>query len=209
MYITSEQQDALSELINIGFGRAAATLSVLVGQRVLLEAPRIEILSVAELMSTLLPLSTGNDLVIQQNFILKEQVSGNSFMFMDVAGSTILLDLLSGGEGESHEITDDDREAIVEICNILVNSYIGSFANVLSMPVTFSVPVICEETLDGILMKYQESKNQLNYTLLVKTDFHFINHKVSGYIILIIGGNSLRELFRVVGKISNPRSFSS
>jgi chemotaxis protein CheC len=44
MILNSLELDALSELINIGFGRAASALSALVGQRVLLEAPQVNIL---------------------------------------------------------------------------------------------------------------------------------------------------------------------
>ena len=39
MELTEIQQDALVELLNIGFGRAGASLSQLTGQRVLLEVP--------------------------------------------------------------------------------------------------------------------------------------------------------------------------
>ena len=41
MELTALQQDALVEVINIGFGRAAASLSKLTGQRVELEVPQI------------------------------------------------------------------------------------------------------------------------------------------------------------------------
>ena len=38
MQLTAAQQDALIELLNIGFGRAAASLSQLTGHRVILDA---------------------------------------------------------------------------------------------------------------------------------------------------------------------------
>ena len=41
MELTAVQQDALIELLNIGFGRAAASLSQLTGHRVLLEVPQV------------------------------------------------------------------------------------------------------------------------------------------------------------------------
>jgi chemotaxis protein CheC len=46
MELTAVQQDALIELLNIGFGRAAASLSQLTGHRVLLEVPNVTIFSV-------------------------------------------------------------------------------------------------------------------------------------------------------------------
>ena len=43
MELTAVQRDALTELINIGFGRAAASLSRLTGYRVLLDVPSVSI----------------------------------------------------------------------------------------------------------------------------------------------------------------------
>ena len=43
MNLTTSQQDALKELLNIGFGRAAASLSQLTGHRVLLDVPAVSI----------------------------------------------------------------------------------------------------------------------------------------------------------------------
>ena len=49
MELTAVQQDALIELLNIGFGRAAASLSQLTGHRVLLEVPQVTMHPIAEL----------------------------------------------------------------------------------------------------------------------------------------------------------------
>ena len=49
MELTTVQQDALIELLNIGFGRAASALSELTGHRVVLEVPEVSIHSVAAL----------------------------------------------------------------------------------------------------------------------------------------------------------------
>ena len=49
MNLTALQEDALTEVINIGFGRAAASLSKLTGQRVQLEVPQIAMCPLDEL----------------------------------------------------------------------------------------------------------------------------------------------------------------
>ena len=43
MQLNAVQHDALVELLNIGFGRAGASLSRLTGHRVLLEVPQVSI----------------------------------------------------------------------------------------------------------------------------------------------------------------------
>ena len=56
MELTQTQHDALIELLNIGFGRAAASLSELTGHRVLLEVPTVSVHPIAELNRALRPL---------------------------------------------------------------------------------------------------------------------------------------------------------
>ena len=53
MELTRVQQDALIELLNIGFGRAAASLSQLTGHRVVLEVPEVSVHPISELSSAL------------------------------------------------------------------------------------------------------------------------------------------------------------
>ena len=53
MELTAVQQDALVELLNIGFGRAAASLSQLTGHRVLLEVPQVTLQAVDEVGESL------------------------------------------------------------------------------------------------------------------------------------------------------------
>ena len=53
MDLKPEQMDALVELINIAFGRAAASLSTLTGQRVLLDVPRVVVQPIDKLYEAL------------------------------------------------------------------------------------------------------------------------------------------------------------
>jgi chemotaxis protein CheC len=200
MYIPPEHLDALAELINIGFGRAAATLSVLVGQRLLLEAPRVELLSIAELRSFLVPISDGNEIIVKQLF--RGALTGNTLLFMDISSISILVDLLSGGKGVEHEISEYDHEAMLEIGNILLNSYIGSFGNILKSQINFMVPSICHDSLSDILHEFETAETSGTYTLLVETEFHFANRSISGYIVLVVGISSLKELFQAIENIS-------
>ena len=53
MELSPAQHDALVELLNIGFGRAGASLSSLTGHRVILEVPHVAIHPVDQLNATL------------------------------------------------------------------------------------------------------------------------------------------------------------
>ena len=49
MHLSPEQMDTLTEMVNIGFGRAAASLSALVRQRIVLRAPEIALYPLEDL----------------------------------------------------------------------------------------------------------------------------------------------------------------
>ena len=81
MELTAVQQDALVEVINIGFGRAAASLSKLTGQRVQLEVPSITMCPVDELSDRLRPVIQGDVASIHQ--IFSGSVVGDALLVID------------------------------------------------------------------------------------------------------------------------------
>ncbi|MGZ8900888.1 MAG: chemotaxis protein CheC, partial [Limisphaerales bacterium] len=59
MVLNATQKDALTELINIGYARAAGALSDLTGHRITLEVPQVAIHSVHEITPMLQSVITG------------------------------------------------------------------------------------------------------------------------------------------------------
>ena len=66
--LTPVQQDALIELLNIGFGRAAASLSQLTGHRVLLEVPKVTVHPIDEVTQSLEEFITSDVASVHQIF---------------------------------------------------------------------------------------------------------------------------------------------
>ena len=78
MELTTVQQDALIELLNIGFGRAASALSELTGHRVVLEVPEVSIHSVAALSAALRTVAA--DEVASVHQIFSGPVAGDALL---------------------------------------------------------------------------------------------------------------------------------
>ena len=57
MQMTSDQQDVMTEIINVGIGRAAASLSELLGKRIDLQIPRVTICNISSLSKRRAPLN--------------------------------------------------------------------------------------------------------------------------------------------------------
>ena len=68
MDLYPSQKDALTELINIGYARAAAALSDLTGHRIILEVPHVAIHPITELTPTLKTVLQGDVASVNQVF---------------------------------------------------------------------------------------------------------------------------------------------
>lgn len=195
--ITPYQIDAVTEVMNIGFGRAAASLSALIGSHIILHAPQVEISRISDLIKTLEQNAPREEVIIHQVF--NGAIHGDVLLFMDVESASVLVDLLSGGKGIASKLSPSDREALIEVGNILMNSYIGSFGNLLKLKLIFSLPHMQEESLVVWLEKMRlSSAKDRQYVVLVKTDFDVASVKACGYVALLLDINSLRILIETV-----------
>jgi chemotaxis protein CheC len=193
MELNSEQQDALCELVNIGFGRAASALSILVGQRVLIEAPSISLYQLSELDQVLQALAKGEITSVHQMF--SGQISGTAMLLMDAGSSTALVDLLSGSPViEDRNSRSTDREAMQETGNILLNAFTGSFGNLLQVRISFTVPRVHYSTLRNMIDSLMIDQYELEYALVVRVNFKLMGGNVSGYVVIVMGIQSISEL---------------
>jgi chemotaxis protein CheC len=193
MLLTNTQKDALSELINIGFGRAAGALSILVGQRVIIQAPEVSMYPIDSLEQALAEL-VGQD-VTTVHQVFSGKVCGDAMLLMDANSATILVDLLSGGKGIPHQLDEGDREALGETGNILLNAFIGSFGNLLKVHISFTVPQLRIESLHNMLRTLLIDNEDVEYALIVQVHFLLAGGDVSGYVVIVMGIASMDALF--------------
>jgi chemotaxis protein CheC len=193
MLLTNTQKDALSELINIGFGRAAGALSILVGQRVIIQAPEVSMYPIDSLEQALAEL-VGQD-VTTVHQVFSGKVCGDAMLLMDANSATILVDLLSGGKGIPHQLDEGDREALGETGNILLNAFIGSFGNLLKVHISFTVPQLRIESLHNMLRTLLIDNEDVEYALIVRVHFLLAGGDVSGYVVIVMGIASMDALF--------------
>jgi len=194
--LTPNQHDALTEVINIGFGKAASTLSTLTGKRVILNVPELFLIPSNQLNTALKDFLSGEITTIHQVFTGK--VSGSALLILNQESAAILVDLVSGGTGEKRRLMASDREALEEIGNILLNAYVGSFGNILNIHIRFTVPQIQPESVYGLLNSLAIDEIPLASVLLVKTEFVIGQGQISGYVLIVMGVESLDTLFAAI-----------
>ncbi len=202
MELTLNQKDAVTELINIGYGRAAGALSELTGYRINLEVPEVtmhEIDEIGPLLQSRIDLD-----VASVNQVFSGPVSGNALLLLDQASALVLSRLLGDEHAISEDFDTNAKEIITEVGNIVLNACLGVFANLLHIQVTFSVPRLQVESVTRVLRTViNNSEEALNYGLMIHTRFHVKAGNVTGYMVIVLGIASLDRLLLELNKWEN------
>ena len=197
MELTASQKDALTELINIGYARAAAALSDLTGHRISLEVPEVAIHTMPEITGKLQRVIKGE--VASVNQVFSGPITGNAILVLDRAAALLLNQLLT----DRPDVAGFDgaaREVITEVGNIVLNACLGAFGNLLKVQVTFTVPALQIESVSKVLNSLTIQDRVLEYALIIHTCFHLRASDVSGYLVIILGVTSLATLLEELKK---------
>ncbi len=191
MELSSSQKDALTELINIGYARAASALSDLTGHRISLEVPEVAIHTIPEISQKLQQVIQGE--VASVNQVFSGPLTGNAILLLDSDAALLLNRLLTdrpavaGFDGAA-------REVITEVGNIILNACLGAFGNLLKIQVSFTVPALQIASIQSVLGSLTIENQRLEYALIIHTCFHLRESDVRGYLVIILGVTSLDTL---------------
>lgn len=196
MELTATQKDALIELLNIGFGRAAASLSQLTGHRVMLEVPRVSVHAIVELEAVLRTVVQNDIASVHQ--IFSGPVAGDALLLLDYHAAGMLKELLTNEPPLPLPLDASAREVLTEVGNILLNACLGTFGNLLQVQVSFSIPQLNLESLSDILRTLLVNREGLRYALVVHAGFRLRDAEVTGYLVIVLSVASLDRLIRAV-----------
>ncbi len=196
MQLTAAQQDALIELLNIGFGRAAASQSQLTGHRVILEVPSVTVHGIDELSEALERVIHDDVATVHQ--IFSGPVAGDALLLLDHTGASMLKELLTDEPALPLSIDPSAREVLTEVGNILLNACLGTFGNLLKVQVSFSVPHLNLASLGAIVETLRINREGLRYALVVHAGFRLRDAEVRGYLVIVLSVASLDRLIRAV-----------
>ena len=192
MELNEVQHDALVELLNIGFGRAGASLSKLTQQRVLLEVPNVAIHPITHLNQSLGKLV--DERVASVHQVFSGPVAGDALLLLDPIAAATLTELLTDVPPLSMDLDPSSREVFTEVGNIVLNACIGTFGNMLQVPVSFSVPDVDVTSVHTVIDRMLETGDAFRYALVVTAGFRLRESAVTGYVVIVLTVQSLKRL---------------
>ena len=193
MNLDEFELDSLSELFNVGLHRAAASLSEITGQRIVVDMPKLLVCPIAEIEKPLADLIGGEIATIHQ--IFGGAVVGDAVLLMEYEKAALLAKLMTSGEAAGGGRLDQSaREVLAEIGNIVLGACLSGFGDMLELPVSFSVPRIHIESLKSILGSLRTDATEPQFAVIVATQFRLSELAVDGYMVIAIPATSLSRI---------------
>lgn len=204
--LTELEKDALQEIMNIGFGRAAADLAEIINLHVILSVPHIAVLQSDEVISYIhkqIPDTTDMSMITQ---FFSGKFNGGSFLVFPHGEGRKLLRIFDGEMallGENYDIDVLEKETLVEVGNIIIGACVGKIAEMLGDVVTYAPPRFFSqdqifETLDDVL------NDSDSFAILFKTVFNFEQYNVSGYLFLVSQQSIMPWLKQAIAEFLGP-----
>lgn len=189
--ISSEDyiQSALKEIVNIGGGNAATSLSQMINQRVRMDVPTVELMEYEEVFQTIHSEDTAVKVVLIQ------LIGGEgSFIFVaEPDHANELAKMMMATEGElSEELVDS---AVTELVNILVNSFLNATMKLLDKNLIASVPVVTVDMFGSVLTSlYMEQSYFDSKIVIIKNEFWSMGEKIEGSLYFVPNQEFMEEI---------------
>lgn len=189
---TQEHCDTLSELFNIGMGRAAVSLSEMVDAEVELTIPSLQAVDFNAALSILNNLSPGSVNAVEQCFHGK--FSGNAFLLFNNESSLALIHSILGEEGWSNELGEMEQEALKEISNIILNTCFGCISDVLECELESSIPDLITGNINDVFDIERMNVGTDPLVLTLSMTFSLPSKEIRGQVSLIMTSESIKRL---------------
>lgn len=203
--LTEEELDVLQEIMNIGFGSAAADLAQVIDIYVVLSVPIIKIMDQAYLLDDIKAEFRDYQEVsiVQQDFWSK--FKGSALLVFSSNAGKNLLSIIGGKDStgiekslfESDPIRILEKETLMEVGNILVGACVGKVAELLGDVVSYLPPRV----IVGNLADYNISEAGYapeDIIIVMEAVFHFNIQNVRGYLFIITNHESIGWLKKAI-----------
>ena len=177
--------DALTEIFNIGVGRAADSLNKMVSKTVELTIPTVEILPNNEAKIKLDFSENFTISAVTQKFV--GDFNGQAFLMFGQESGLNLVRILLGRDIPIEVLSDLEEDSLVEIGNVILNACFGTVINFLKSTIEIEMPEFVQGSIDDIFTEANEN----DWSLYIKVKFSLPNENIEGHISFLMDIKSL------------------
>ncbi|OUD13970.1 hypothetical protein [Thioflexithrix psekupsensis] len=182
LFLSELQKDAICEMLNIGMGQAAASLSAIISEELKLSIPTVELLSRQEAANIISCDPQRRIAGVKQHF--EGPFWGDALLLFPQEKSLQLVRALVKEELPPELLAELEQDALTEVGNIILNSCLGSFGNVLTQEVTSDLPLFINGSALEVL--YTAKPQERDVVMFMRVEFSTHNQSISGYVAFLL-----------------------
>lgn len=197
--ITDEDIDAIRELITIGVGHAASMLNDLTRSHIMLEVPSARMVTLADLAEKTGDYSDDDCATVDLSF--RGGFSGTTALVIPKTSAAVLVMALTGELSDTPDLDLVRADTLIEVGNIIINGIMGSIANTICEPLSYTFPAYGEGGVREIVNK--GSYDPATTIIIAMTRFTIRDLSVTGEIFILLEIGSLRALIEKIRQFAS------
>lgn len=195
--INDMYMDVLREIGNIGAGNATTAIAQMLGARLNMEVPKVELMPASQLGGAI---CDEEELIVGIFLEVQGDINGSMMFLMKMESAHIVVNRLMMREAEYREpFSEMDLSALKEIGNIIAASYLSALATLTQLKIVPSVPHISVDMAAAILSVPAIMFGQYgDNALFIETEFGD-EKEMQGYFILMPEQDSYTHILSALG----------
>lgn len=195
--INDMYMDVLREIGNIGAGNATTAVAQMLGTRVDMEVPKVELMLASELGGAI---CNEEEEIVGIFLEVQGDIDGSMMFLMKMKSAHIIVNRLMMRDVDYNEpFSEMDLSALKEIGNIIAASYLSALATLTQMKIVPSVPHISVDMAAAILSVPAIMFGQYgDNALFIETEFGD-EKEMQGYFILMPEQDSYAKILNALG----------
>jgi chemotaxis protein CheC len=192
------QLDALREVANIGAGHAATALSQMVGERIMISVPTI---NVAKLEDVPPQVAAPDEPVAAVLMHMLGDLTGRTLLVFPRRTAIRLAELLLRRPNHQGDFNEMEQSAIKEAGNILSSAYMNALSDFMGMMLIPSPPSLAIDMSDAVLTTtYLQFGGDKDYVFCVESEFVMSDteERLRGFFLLLPDPASLRAILKAI-----------
>lgn len=202
--ITSLHLDVLKEIGNIGAAHAATALSDLLGKKIDMKVPKVEMVSFNDMME----LAGGSEMVVVGIFLrIEGDVEGSMFFILPIEQANRFIQrLIHDDSFDFHQpsVSELGISAMQEMGNILSGSYLSALSDFTGLKIYPTVPGLSVDMFGAIIsIGLIELSHISDNVIVINTSIFeedLVNEEeVRGHFFLLPDPDSFEAIFKALG----------
>ena len=186
--------DAVAEVLNVGMGSAAASLSEMINDEVKLSVPGVEFVSRGIATDHINKKAKTDVSGVHQHF--QGAFAGDAMLlFPEEQSLQLVRAALQQEDMTLEDLSEMEQEAMTEIGNVILNSCLCSMADMFGKEMLGEIPEFVQGSVEQVLTSDETKiKNTEAIVLLLNMNFSVDTKNIQGYVTFLMDVEEVLQL---------------